>query len=795
MFAKLSALVGGGYTFPYNVEDAYDVSWGNWTHHRGTAKDDGAPVSIFKISSPDPQDRRLVVARNGVKRLKLLRHPNVLAFKDSAETTEKGNTVLYLVTEPVTPLKVLLSDLDLSESRNEYLAMGMLHIAKAVSFINNDCKMIHGNICLAAVVVTDNLDWKLHGFDLLSEMTLTGDFALTNASWMVGTQYKPAELAKSEWNEISESPPWGVDSWGLGCLMQEVFSGEFMSATENLRRTDYIPQALLQDYQKLLSSNPSRRLNPAKVAESKFLNNKLVEAVNFMENIAVRDAVEKDTFFKRLPILLPAVPASVAVRKILPLLSSALEFGGAPATAVSSLLMIGKNMDSEEFLRRVVPTLTRLFASTDRNLRRNLLESIDQYGPHLTQTVVEEQIFPHLATGFSDTNAYIRELTLKSMLTLAPKLSNRTMTQTVLKHLSKLQVDEEPSIRANTTVLLGNVAPHLGDATCKRVLLNAFSRALKDGFPPARVAGLRAMIATSKYYSVEEAATRILPSVAPLSIDGVADVRHAALQCVALFLNALRENDAKVTASSEAAALQDGTTASSLSGTTAGAAGSMLGWAVSSLMSSVGSGATAPAKAASSPQASPALAAPAAVPPAATASAAASTVAGRPAQPSSAAPSRPMAKSPSQSNGWEDLDDAAEGWDDMEASVEDEAEVAARSRLAGGSRGVSANRTGSTGSSASAVPRVPSSSDGWETGDSGGWEDSGSSRAGSGAMRSSGSSTPPGSTTPSAAARPRTMTRPSSGSRLAGGEGATARKGGAMKLGAQKLGASKLASE
>ena len=53
------------------------------------------------------------------------------------------------------------------------------------------------------------------------------------------------------------------------------------------------------------------------------------------------------------------------------------------------------------------------------------------------------------------------------------------------------QVDEEPPIRANTTILLGNLAAHLGEATQKRVLLNAFTRALKDSFPPARVAGLK----------------------------------------------------------------------------------------------------------------------------------------------------------------------------------------------------------------------------------------------------------------------------------------------------------------
>lgn len=33
---------------------------------------------------------------------------------------------------------------------------------------------IHGHLCMAAVVVTDTLDWRLHGFDLTSEHALTG---------------------------------------------------------------------------------------------------------------------------------------------------------------------------------------------------------------------------------------------------------------------------------------------------------------------------------------------------------------------------------------------------------------------------------------------------------------------------------------------------------------------------------------------------------------------------------------------------------------------------------------------
>ncbi len=92
--------------------------------------------------------------------------------------------------------------------RDEYYAWGLHQISKAVSFLSNDCKLVHldtnnshvpwegfcgnrcrviiglvffnvqymgdvlqvhGNLCLASVVVTPTLDWKLHGLGVLSE--------------------------------------------------------------------------------------------------------------------------------------------------------------------------------------------------------------------------------------------------------------------------------------------------------------------------------------------------------------------------------------------------------------------------------------------------------------------------------------------------------------------------------------------------------------------------------------------------------------------------------------------------
>ncbi|XP_028062837.1 probable inactive serine/threonine-protein kinase scy1 isoform X2 [Camellia sinensis] len=576
----------GPNNLPYNIGEPYSSAWGSWTHCRGTSKDDGSPVSIFSLSGNNANDGHLAAGRNGVKRLRTVRHPNILSFLHSTEAESfDGSTTkvtIYIVTEPVMPLSEKIKELGLEGTqRDEYYAWGLHRIAKAVSFLNNDCKLVHSNVCLASVVVTQTLDWKLHAFDVLSEFDGNNEAStgpMLQYEWLVGAQYKPMEMLKSDWATIRKSPPWAIDSWGLGCLIYELFSGMKLSKTEELRNTASIPKSLLPDYQRLLSSMPSRRLNSSKLVEnSEYFQNKLVDTIHFMEILNLKDSVEKDTFFRKLPNLAEQLPRPIVLKKLVPLLASALEFGSAAAPALTALLKMGSWLSPEEFNAKVLPTIVKLFASNDRAIRVGLLQHIDQYGESLSAQIVDEQVYSHVATGFNDTSAFLRELTLKSMLVLAPKLSQRTISGSLLKYLSKLQVDEEPAIRTNTTILLGNIASYLNDGTRKRVLINAFTvRALRDTFSPARGAGVMALCATGSYYDVTEIAARILPNIVVLTIDPDSDVRSKAFQAVDQFLQIVRQHHEKTNTGDTSGASSGGI--SSIPGNA-----SLLGWAMSSL--------------------------------------------------------------------------------------------------------------------------------------------------------------------------------------------------------------------
>lgn len=215
MLSRLTAALGvGGAALPFDLGESIPCSWGSWQHFRGTWRADGAPVSVFRLAAPSKSDARLEAGRHAVKRLRSTRHPGVLAFRDSAEIEERGEAVLYLVTEAVTPLAEVLRGMG-GADRQQYLCMGLSSLVAALSFLANDCGLVHGAVCLAAVAVTQTLDWKLHAFDLVSEHQFANayDLPLAAAAWLLPPQYKAGEIAKGDW-QVRFGWAWGgVNGW------------------------------------------------------------------------------------------------------------------------------------------------------------------------------------------------------------------------------------------------------------------------------------------------------------------------------------------------------------------------------------------------------------------------------------------------------------------------------------------------------------------------------------------------------------------------------------------------------
>ncbi|POM62504.1 N-terminal kinase-like protein, partial [Phytophthora palmivora] len=199
--------------------------------HSGKSKQDPShAVSIFKSRQPAGQ-----LTQNALRRIKTLRHPNILAYLDGTEVPNNGPVII--VTEHVMPLSEFLTALrmEYGASSEEFamcVSWGLRSILRALQFINVDCKLLHGRLTPQSIFVTKGGDWKLGGFELTAEITSDGpSYIYTAFQQYADINYKAPECQRSDWKAVGTGPSYGVDIWAFACLMYYVFNdGQFRSS-------------------------------------------------------------------------------------------------------------------------------------------------------------------------------------------------------------------------------------------------------------------------------------------------------------------------------------------------------------------------------------------------------------------------------------------------------------------------------------------------------------------------------------------------------------------------------------
>ncbi|KAF0682357.1 Aste57867_25495 [Aphanomyces stellatus] len=522
---------------------------------KAKSKHDGTKVSVFKS-----QATTCSLSQNALRRIKTIRHPNVLAYIDG---TEVANGNIFIVTEEVTTLRDFLDDIrarngSTSEEESIAVSWGLRAILSALKFINMDCKMIHGRIHPESIFVTKGGDWKLAGFQVTGEQTLDGPYLLHHRSHGPKSgidqdpRFKAPECTRGDWNGISSGPSHAIDMFAFASTVVSLFNPSFSTPSE----TRGVPSGIGNILKRAIDPTPSRRITPGEALQVAYFESKFIQQMSFLEQLAIKSSDEKSEYYKDLVATVDKLPQNMALYKVLPALKAIVEFGvasgsnGKAATykldpSESQMLpamLPSDHFQGEEFKEQVLPTLVKLFGCNDRAVRVQLLQMMDSFAAHFDSKLVNSTVvFDNICTGFNDTMPLLRELTMKSMLHIADKLSDSNLNNKLMKYFAKLQVDPEPAIRTNTTICLGKMAVHMNAATRGKVLLPAFCRALKDPFPHARMAGLRTLVACDEYFSPHDISQTIIPSISPLMLDVSPSVRDEAIGSMTEYMKKVQE--------------------------------------------------------------------------------------------------------------------------------------------------------------------------------------------------------------------------------------------------------------
>ncbi|KAI1331858.1 ARM repeat-containing protein [Xylariaceae sp. FL0255] len=609
--AVASAMAAQGPPFPYSFGDRVDIDYSIWKLYNGTRRADGSNCSIFHFDIA-ANKAQLPLAKNALKKLRTMRHPGVIKVLDAVET----ETYIYIATERVVPLRWHVKRKSLSP---ETIKWGLHSIARTIRFINEEGSSIHGCLRVASIYTSESGEWKLGGFEVLSNVNDEDAVIYRYGSLVPDSgRFTPPELARSGWDAIKKNPRTAVDAYNFGTTIFEVFNGDF-NGPDQAGQTKGIPPSMHTAYKRLVMALPKSRSTVGAFLDQGnrpggFFDSPLIKLTEGIDNLGVKSEEERAEFLDDLDQLTDDFPEDFFKMKVLPELLKSVEFGGGGPKAFGLVMKISTKLSSDDFEARVQPVVLRLFGNPDRAIRVCLLDNLPLMIDRLSQKVVNDKIFPHMVSGFTDLAPVVREQTLKSVLVVINKLSDRVINGELLKYLAKTANDEQPGIRTNTTICLGKIAKNLGTSTRSKVLIAAFTRSLRDPFVHARNAALMALAATGEYFTEEDLATKILPIVCPSLVDKEKMIRDQANKTMDTYLQRIRKAQANMPDSVLPPPQAEGGAAPRMSTPNSGNdAASWAGWAISSFTNKLSaasgemetSGNGTPAPGAASPSVAP----------------------------------------------------------------------------------------------------------------------------------------------------------------------------------------------
>ncbi|KAJ2557504.1 Nuclear aminoacylation-dependent tRNA export pathway component [Coemansia sp. RSA 1822] len=500
--------------FPFAVGEKVATVW-PWSIHLGTSTDGKHDVTIFVFDKPHGA-QYVAAAQNALRRMRTLRHPGILRYMGGAETSD----AIYIATERVVPL-------DLSDRNEELVRWGLFRVAEALRFVNEDCKLVHANVCKEAVFVTSAGEWRLGGLELMDAVGAERGVYREMGAMVPGYAGRMAPEIKVQGVQGTAA----LDGWGLASLIGECYTTE-------------MPVGLGALHAQLRNTDPQRRMTARGFIEAAqrsggVLDTAFVRACRFLESVTVKDTHERAQFFAGLGAAAAEFPRVFAQRKMLPELLTLVEFGGADnghSAVLASVVQIASDMDETEYSAVVAPAVVRLFASTDRALRFALLEHASGLLHGMRDDVVTSSVYPAFATGFGDAAPAIREATVKAALSMAPRVGAKTLNSDLIKHLVRSVADAEPGIRTNSLICIGKLCakggPGVNDTSLRYIVCPALLHALRDVFPPVRAAALAVSGACAMRWDAVDVARRVVPAISPLLVDGERPVRVAAAKAI-----------------------------------------------------------------------------------------------------------------------------------------------------------------------------------------------------------------------------------------------------------------------
>ncbi|XP_022827750.1 SCY1-like protein 2 [Spodoptera litura] len=533
-----------------------------WKIYKGYKKSTKQEASIFlfekkyleRWSKPD-RDIMLETLKRGIIQLTKLRHPQILTVQHGLEESRES---LAFATEPVfaslanvlgntenmpQPTPSHLVNYKLYELEIKY---GLMQIAEGLSFLHNDVKLLHHNICPESIIVNQQGAWKIFGFDFcIANQSQSG-----SAPFWPFNEYCPAMpaltqpvldyLAPEYVLSATHSP--ASDLYSLGMVIYALHStghqtlgnvgndyGKFKRFVNEIRnlppsRLSCVTDGLREYVKLLLNATPELRPDPHQFLKIQYFEDVGVKTLNYLDSLFQWDNLQKSQFYKGLPQIIQKMPHRICIYRILPCLTK--EFVNPPMVpfVLPNVLLIAENCTKEEYVKYVLPVLKPVMMIQDPiQILLIFMQKMELLLKLTPGEEVKSDILPMLYRALESDAQQIQELCLSVLPTFASLIDYPAMKNALLPRIKKLCYNTNYiSVRVNCLLCLGKLLEHLD----KWLVLDEIIPFLPQipSREPAVLMGIlgiyKLALSHSKLGITKEVmATKVLPFLIPLCVE------------------------------------------------------------------------------------------------------------------------------------------------------------------------------------------------------------------------------------------------------------------------------------
>ncbi|XP_048773103.2 protein-associating with the carboxyl-terminal domain of ezrin-like isoform X2 [Ostrea edulis] len=405
--------------------------------------------------------------------MKSLRHPSIVKYLNVAELSSE----LHLIIERIAPLPCLLDMLDPLE-----ITSGLYNVMEGLSFLHEQARISHNNICQEAVFVTLKGTWKIGELQHCCKfLEITPEFLKNSKQFRNQDGIAPEE--KNEKLTVTVDMGHTRDVYSFGVMAENLL--EYLTELGEMTKTFEI---LVQD--KCLNPDPKQRPKISTIMDDQLFRNDLLYVTKFLGEVTLKSQKEKDEFFSSLYSRLTTLTEEVIAKQLVHLLLCrfVLLETSAATTIVPNILVPkrGTSMKVEvnfqklsplltvpSYQKYVVPELIKMFHCHDYHIRMILLTYFSQYVDLFEKNDLENIIFPQVLLGVRDSHEDLAALSLHCLADLVKVLgrdaviggkSKAYFTKGTPKHLSSTAVENDNSKNLDK-VLLKDLATYSSENT------------------------------------------------------------------------------------------------------------------------------------------------------------------------------------------------------------------------------------------------------------------------------------------------------------------------------------------